>query len=483
MADHFQSANFRDYASDYPLNLSLVAQAIMANTNCVRPIAEMAILAAASAAAQDGFVIESPLGGIKPLSLLFCLSAPSGTGKSTALRLAMKSIHEHEKRNKRDQEEAFSEYKRLSAVHTQRVKRLHTKLAKAKESEISSLEAQLEELTKNEPIRPKAYRRMVSNTTIEGLFKHYDESCYSPFVEADEGRHAMTLLMNERAPQLCKLYDGDDLSTMRSSAKSYDIESPKISGIFMLQPEILTDYVEHHGSKSLSSGIWARILAAQVDGYKIIEHYDPDEQHQREFGRYDERLNQILTMTDSVVRGESQVHTLKMSAYAIRVWRGYVEECRQYRSNNPQISDGTHAYISRAPENLLRLAGLFHLLFSADLEAEIQWDTMCQAKNQIEKYVNEHVYMFENGGLDPEMIAGKKLLKQITTKIPPGVYFSKSAIHNIAPRHYRGKSKSLENAIANLIQHSMIESYIIPPSTPTGKTITAYMHRHIYPYA
>ena len=478
----WQFTDYRQPIQPERRGMDLISNAIVASTNCDPAIAEMSVIAAMSAAAQDGFVIESPLGGNKPLSLLFCFSGPSGTGKTTALNLAMHPIYEHERENQIACEQAHVDYESQAEIYDQRKKRLSTRLSKASESEVKGLEQELAALVENKPKPPKNYQRLLSNTTIEGLFKNYAESCYSPFITADEGRYAMTLLMNERAPMLCKLYDGDDLSISRASSKSYNISSPRLSGILMLQPEVLTDYVEKYGAKSLGSGIWARILAEQSSGYKPKSNYAPGEEDLKCIDEYEQRIREILKVTDNVALGGEAAHILKMSRDAIDSWFYFAEECRNRINSTLGMPDATRAYISRAPENLLRLAGLFHLLFAKDYTMEVHRLIMVNAANWIRYYIDAHVFMFEQGGLDPEKIAEKKLLAQITSKILPGYQFTKTYIHSIAPRYYRGNKAALAVAINNLVQSGALNYYVCQPSAPNQKPLTIYTHNFQFPY-
>ena len=428
--------------------------AIASQANSYFRFAEMAALAATAAAAQDGFVIQSPLGGIKPIGLLFCLSAPSGTRKSTTLRLAMQPIHDHERSKLNLEKEELARYDREIAAFKARERKLLNKIAGAEDAELQELQSKYERLHSEKPEIPKTYRRLASNSTIEGLLKRYEESRYSPFLEADEGRHAMTLLMNEQSPQLCKLYDGDSISTVRASAKSHSIDAPRLSAIFMLQPEILSDYVAKHGHKSLGSGLWARILAYQLDAaQQTLPGCLAQPQRLAEFHQ---RIQEILDYTDRVVTGEVPARTLQFTPEAAGHWHFFSQQCDRRRQDNSSFADSTHAYIARAPENMLRLAGLLHLLDTGGTTPVIPARTVEVASQLMSFYIEEHIRLFEHGALDPDIMDDQKLLAQIRAKIFPNQRATKSHIHAIAPRSFRGKGARLNASLERLVTQGFI---------------------------
>jgi hypothetical protein len=453
--------------------LSDVRQGIVENAKCADNVALLSVIAALAAAAQDGFVIESPLGGVKPLSMLFCISAPSGTGKSTALRLAFKSVHEHEQQNKDKQEKSEILFDAMEKKYQIHLKKLNKEIIKAQDEDTPELESKLVELVANKPVLPKTYRRIVSNSTLEGLFKHYGESRYGPFVEADEGRNAMNLLMNDRSPIVSKLYDGDDISISRASSKSHTITSPRLSGIFMLQPELLIDYIEKHGSKGIGSGLWARIITYQVDAYTQIAPIPKTINGESVLSAYNERIRYILKLTDDVVNGFSPVNVLQLTEEATKQYHLFISKNNHFRNLN-QLSDGSHAYISRAQENLMRVAGLLHMLKTGNAQKKIDEQTFLEATAFIDSAIMENLRLFENGGLDPEKIAQSKLLQQMSSNFMPGSYITKSQVHNVAPRYYRGKGKRLDEALERLNRNGAIHCFIAQSPHKYAKPITRY---------
>ena len=436
-------------------------------------MADLAILATTAAAAQDGFEIESPLGELKPLGMLFCLSAPSGTRKSSTLRMAMKPIHDHEERNRSKELEEQGSYDTEKKIFKCREKKLLSQIASAKAHELASLRLELDVLTKQKPKAPKTYRRVMSNSTIEGLLKSYDESHYSPLLEADEGRHAMTLLMNDRSPQLCKLYDGDSVSTVRASVKSLSINAPRLSAIFMLQPEILSDYVAEHGQKSLASGLWARILTIQLDANRnqrlgFIQTHGPEM-----LSEFHKRIMEILDSVDRVVTGQEPVQVMKLSPQAANQWHHFVAACESRRRFDASFADSTHAYISRAPENMLRLLGLLHLLETGNAGLPISGLTVAKAVWLMNNFIDEHIRLFEYGGLDPDVLDDQKLLAKIKNKVPLESCITKSQIHALAPRCFRGRSTRLTASLDRLVLQGLLKKYLLP-TNPSGKLIEHY---------
>ena len=428
-----------------------IAAAIVAHTSGRFEMANMSVLAAASAAAQDGFVIQSPSGEIKPLGVLLCMSAPSGTRKSTTLRTAMLAIHEHETATKTHEATEWKSYQSRLEIHRLRKAKILKKITHKSGANDEALISELEEHQRTEPVIPKSYQRLASNSTIEGLLKRYDESRYSPFLEADEGRHAMTLIMNERSSQLCKLYDGDPISTSRASVKSLSIQAPRISGIFMLQPGILTDYIGKHGRKSVESGLWARIMVIQLEHANnqlplVRIPYDT-----KTIELYHERIRELLSYTDRVLSGEEKQGVLSLDLAAQSSWNSFSMGLTEYRRTNPDMSDSAHAYLSRAPENLLRVAGLMHLIETGDSSVPIQFGTMETAKSHINRYIDEFMRLFERGGLDQDHIDDQQLYARLCARYQAGIWITKTQVHAVAPRCLRGKGQRLRASLERLV--------------------------------
>jgi hypothetical protein len=459
---------------DFDINDAINALAAQANSNLTS--AYMAIFATVAAAAQDGFDVESPRGSVVPLSLMFCLSAKSGTGKSTTLRLAMRPIHEYEEKMQERAESELDKYNAQLALYQERLKKLKKMLASAGPEEVHALEEKFTELIKNEPQKPRNYQRIISNATIEGLLRQYDNSRYSPFMEADEGRHAMTMLMNIHAAKLCKLYDGDNFSAARASVKSYAIKSPRFGAIFLLQPGILMDYVREHGIRGLSSGLWARMLIVQNDnGYE--RPFNPSSKEaSNAISIFYMRINKILKKSEAVMMGCDNRCLLKLSPGALTAWRAYVTEVESIKKNIYADSDDACAYLSRAPESLLRLAGIVHLANNYSCGV-ISANDMGIAVDFMKNFVSNYINLFENGGLDSEVIADRLLLEKIKKSFSSNQPFTKTDIHRIAPRVFRDKKVSLEKSISRLIGKAELEEqYGI---SLAGKKVTFYRHQFL----
>lgn len=466
-----------DIHTKYVLDFQQVVSALAAKTCGFPQMATIAILTTTAASVQDSFLIQSPAGETKPLGMLFCLSAPSGTRKSTTLRHAMKPLHDHESRKYQVEAQERSEYLNLIKIFRLREDKLRKKIVNASAEEEKQLLSQLFELQRNEPKQPKSYLRMTSNSTMEGLLKRCDESRFSPVLVADEGRHAMTMLMNERSPQLCKLYDGDAFSTSRASVKSLNIQTPRITGIFMLQPELLSDYVAKHGNKSLGSGLWARILVLQIETANTLP--PPVElQHPPEtFDLFHHRIHALLDYADRVVSGEQQVGVLSLGYRATQRWHEFVSQGESSRRRNPSASDSTNAYLSRAPENLLRLAGLIHLIATGDATTPIQEYTMNCAIWYMNQFTQEHLRLFEFGGLDQDNIDVQKLMEKLLGNFRPGLRFTKTDVHRITPRCLRGKNQRLQAALDRLVgEGQLFEVSYFNPQTQKKQQIYSLSH-------
>ena len=86
------------------------ALAIVDKVQCPEAIAGQSILAAATLAIQGHADIELPQGSIAPLSIFFLTVAWSGERKSTAVRSALRPVHQREKTLRAQYEHAMPAY-------------------------------------------------------------------------------------------------------------------------------------------------------------------------------------------------------------------------------------------------------------------------------------------------------------------------------------------------------------------------------------
>lgn len=444
-----------------PFAPEVLAQAVSAKSQADFWVSNSILLAVLSAASQDGFLIQTPVGVVKPIGLTVCVSSPSGSRKSTALDLAAKPLLEREKSYPELIDQEASKYQTAHKIYKAKASNLLARMQKAEADQIEPLSQELEALEMGRPRPPNKHQRILSNSTIEGLYKHYDQACYGPFVLADEGRQAMDLLMSKNAAILSKLVDGADINITRATARSVNIQSPKFAGLFLLQPGILREQNKKSGESNLASGLIARMLFWQVDTLARSSPCVPTQLDDDAIAALHQRLNALLDYSEQCARGEKTPIVLQLDACATQAFHTAVAALDYERRFAPDISDSAGSYLARAGENIVRMAALIHLLVADDWHSAITEASVNCAIGYSHSYKAQYMQLFEFGGLDQELVDDQALLAQLHRNYW-NASFSKSCIHRVAPRMFRGNSKRLDQCIERLINQSSLLKFSAP---------------------
>ena len=449
----------------------LFPQAISARSRATHSVASSIVLAALAAAAQNGFYVRMPTGSVKPVGLMACVSSPSGSRKSTALELVAKPIFDREKSYADLNDKDESRYRAKLKAHKAKVSRLTRQIQKAESDQIELLTQELEALEISKPCAPKKHKRILSNTTIEGLYKHYDEAGYGAFVLADEGRQAMDLLMNNNAAILSKLADGDDLSINRAAARSVDIRSPKFTGLFLLQPGVLREQNKNRGNVNLASGLIARMLFTQVDTLEDCSPSFPTQDDDAVIVALHQRLNELLDCSEQVASGAKAPIVLQLDADATELFYRVIANYDFEKRNTPDISDSASSYLARAGENILRIAALVHLLVANDWDSAVTAASLQHAVGLAQSYKEQYMRLFEFGGLDQNQHDEAALLGQLQ-RYYWNITFTKSQVHRVSPRAFRGDGKRLSRCLERLVNKGSVLVHQVPD--PTGRRLLTW---------
>ena len=452
--------------SSHPFLPPAFSQAISAKSQSDHSVASSILLAAIAAAAQDGFQVRMHTGTVKPVGLMVCVASPSGSRKSTALELVAKPIFDREKSYADLNDKEAKRYRAKLKAHKAIENHFRTKIQKAKVDQIAPLAQELEELEINKPRAPKTHKRILSNTTIEGLYKHYAEAGYGAFVLADEGRQAMDLLMNNNAAILSKLADGDDLSINRATARSVDIRSPKFTGLFLLQPGVLREQNKKRGEVNLASGLIARMLFTQVDTLEHCWPCFPTQDDDAIIAALHQRLKELLDCSEQVASGAKAPIVLQLDADATELFHCTMANYDFERRNTPDISDSASSYLARAGENILRIAALVHLLVGNDWDSAITRASVQHAVSVAQSYKAEYMRLFEFGGLDQNQHDEIALLGQLQRHYW-SASFTKTHVHHVSPRAFRGDGKRLSRCLERLVNKGAVFTQKVPD--PAGR--------------
>lgn len=243
-AERLLNPEDRSDGGDYPLAalgpLAAAAQALSEGAQVSPAMAGQSLLAAAALLTQSVSNVRSLDGSNKPLSLYALTLAASGDGKDMADRVALRSVHEFQRRASKEYADMCAEWERVAAGR--------------KRGEQPP-----------EPLPPAPYRT-AADVTIEGLRRSFVEGVASQGAFSTEAGailagHAMsTEHRTKTAATLCGLLDRGHLSVVRGGAGRVELYGLRLSAHLLVQPAALGDVLADEGLSGI--GFWPRFLMA-----------------------------------------------------------------------------------------------------------------------------------------------------------------------------------------------------------------------------
>ncbi|MGB0903851.1 MAG: DUF3987 domain-containing protein, partial [Mangrovicoccus sp.] len=268
------------------------AQAIAGLTAAPVALAAQSILSVASFAAQSLADVALKVGS-KPLSLILISVAESGERKSSCDKLALRGLRAFETDLDQQSQIACAKYKDDKNIYDSQRRAILSGREDAAERRND-----LEQLT--EPKPPLAAQLILTDPTIEGLYKHFEVAHPSLAIFSDEGGqfiggHGMSEDNKlETGAAISVLWDGGDANRTRAgSDRSMTYRGRRVCCHLMIQPLIAEGFL---GDKALrSQGLLSRMLVAYPESRIGTRLEDPN-RSSREDQTYFDTLEQFQAL-------------------------------------------------------------------------------------------------------------------------------------------------------------------------------------------
>lgn len=345
--------------------LGAAAKAIESTIQAPPALIGQSLLAAASLAVQHIADVEID-GRVEPLSL-WCMSiAVSGERKSAVDALALKAHREHERNAldnyRHDQQNHAIELQAHEAASRHALKGADPDAIESKLHTIGTLP--------DAPLKPLL---LMGSPTLEGLHKQFIAGLPSLGLFHDDageflGGHSMSAEHKTKTVSgLSRLWDAGEFDRVRASDGAEKHFGKRLAMHLMMQPiiaeSILSDDV------LTGQGFLARCLLTWPASTIGTRQYMGRNLTQDEaMCRYWQRMRDLLTIKPTLREGsrnELELRTLTLSPDAAERWRavyGAVEL--------DMIEGGAHsgikAWASKAPSQVLRIAGVLSLVEQPD---------------------------------------------------------------------------------------------------------------------
>lgn len=205
-------------------------------------------------------------GQIRPSTLNLAIAAASGDRKSSADELVCRPIYAHDAAAIVSDREDAKEYKkaltRWAAVRKGLLSRL-SRIAGSGES-TDDVEAALHAHEALEPVPPTEHRIIHHSMTHAAAFEALQGDGKAIALLTDEGHTLLESTIMRHYGFLNHAWDGKALLTHdRARDESIVAQNPRVTVSFMVQPEVLHEYIRKRGRTVHASGFWARYLFAR----------------------------------------------------------------------------------------------------------------------------------------------------------------------------------------------------------------------------
>lgn len=130
-------------------------------------------------------------------------------------------------------------------------------------NEINEINDPLQELIEHEakqPQRPKAFRIIYEDSTLEALtFGLKNDSPYA-YLGSSEGGVLMNSALMSNTPVLNAIWSGDDVTVTRKTTDSYTLSGVRLTTHIMIQPQALKRFMDKSQNVVRGNGFLSRFL-------------------------------------------------------------------------------------------------------------------------------------------------------------------------------------------------------------------------------
>lgn len=360
---------------------------------------------------------------VSPVSLYFLVIASSGERKSAADNVFSKAIRQWEAavRKKREPE-------RLSALTQHKAWQMERDglLTQIKRAVYSGEDSDyykdlLDDLIHQEPDIPIQPTLYFEDATQEALAIHLAHGWPSASLWSDEagiilGSHSMQSNPMRFVALLNRLWEGKSFAAHRKTSQSFIIESRRLTLNLMMQPLLLEQMISQATGISRQSGFLARCLLAYPDSSMGTRFYQEPPEQLEGLNEYEQRIRDCLDHSQRLNQaGCVNLPILKMNPQAKHLWIQFFNSIEAGLASQGQwleIKD----FASKAAENAVRLAALFHL-FSGKT-GDISVEHIEQAITLMSWYLFEAKRLLEPQSTQPNLDDAKKLLVWLLEQRP-----------------------------------------------------------------
>ena len=418
------------------------------------------VIASASLAAQSHYDVMMPWGEKKPTSLYLLTVAESGERKTGVDEVVLGAA----KAQERLEMDAFNIAKEKydADIAAWKTETQPSKSQKSRKSQRDAdLNAAAQHEAQNKPIAPIMPLRFVSDPTVEGLYKLFQQGQPSLGLFSDEaglliGGHALN---SDNAlktmARLCKVWDGSAFDRVRGGDGSGVLYGRRLALHQAAQPAVMMQLLGDRMANG--QGFLARCLAAWPESTIGSRYIDSFQQPggRKEIKRLFAKLKVLTEAVPSTGKNNQELEpmALSLSDGAIEILiaaSNQFEDLMKTGNDLAELRDRT----SKAIENACRIAGVMTVVEEGLAARVIDTSRLSRALIIVQWYLAEALRI-RGSAIVPQAVSDAESLSIWLDERGFRMFRSKQVL-NKGPSHLRNKTR-LQAAIKELVDNGYIE--------------------------
>ena len=393
---------------------------------------------------------------ISPVSLYFISMASSGERKSASDNIFSRAARLWEENLRERRAPLVQAATTLHRAWKMQCDEVAYQMKQAPiDSNHSSSVRKLEALMMNEPEIPLLPSLYFEDVTGEGLAHHLAKDWPSGSIWSDEagfivGGYSMQSSPTRFVALLNRLWDAKSFSTHRKSTDKFTLKNRRITINLMIQPILMQQILSQPNNIVRQSGFLPRCLLAHPRSLMGKRFYQEFNGSLSCFDSYDSRITDCLSQSEYLTKkGCVKLPLLFMSPSAKKAWVSHFNHLEEGICEDGQwvnIKD----FVSKASENVARLAALFYLFDGAT--GDIRAEYVESAIEVVNWHLEETHRLLGEKTVNALFGDAQKLMKWlINKKIPVTSMRDLQRLSNL-----RDKAR-LNDAIEILIEHHVLK--------------------------
>lgn len=397
-----------------PIIANAVAE-VSENVQVPLEIAVSSALAAASYACQFKADVARQSHLVSPTSLNFITIAQSSDRKTGCDTHFTKPIREFEASLQTDHENNLRRFESDIDIWQIKRKTLLSRIQKLTKAgkDTGEDELSLRSLDMLKPREPLEQKFIFGDITPEAMASRL-EAWPSIAIFSNDAGAVFGSSSLQNLGLLNQIWDGSPPRIERISRRTRPIPIARLTISLMVQSQTLKDFLEKRGSLARDNGFLSRVLITQPQSIKGRRFEGFAEPAWRHLPKYQDRLSHILKAGyEEQKQSDYRPGLLKLDRPAMTRWKDFTNEIERGIQPEGFWSDISDA-ASKAPEQAVRLAGLFHMIEQG--EGDIASSTLENAVNVIRNYLYQFKTIFGGNMLSLEQQDADNLKKFLVKK-------------------------------------------------------------------